>query len=89
MIALRGLPKIHKDNVPIRPLVNFTPAPTYKIAKILESLIRREVVLENSSSIKNNLELVEKIQNIEIKDSYMLAPLDIVKLYTNVQLMKR
>ena len=30
---LRGLPKIHKNNTPVRSLVNFTSAPSYKIAK--------------------------------------------------------
>ena len=32
---LKGLPKIHKNNMPARPLVNFMSAPSYKIAKKL------------------------------------------------------
>lgn len=31
--VLRGLPKIHKPNVPIRPLVNFRSSPAYKISQ--------------------------------------------------------
>ena len=38
--CLRGLPKIHKQNTPIRPLVNFTTAPGYKIAKTLVKIIK-------------------------------------------------
>jgi len=30
---LRGLIKIHKENTPIRPVVNFKIAPSYKLAK--------------------------------------------------------
>lgn len=58
--CLRGLPKIHKDGIPIRPLVNFIPSPPYNVSKKLEQIIRNQTVLENSHSIKNSLELVHK-----------------------------
>ena len=38
-----GLPKIHKENVPIRPLINYTSAPTYKTAKKLAQIIKKDV----------------------------------------------
>ena len=37
---LRGLPKIHKNNMPVRLLVNFTSAPSYKIAKKIDKIVR-------------------------------------------------
>lgn len=33
-----GLPKLHNENLPIRPLVNYTSAPGYKIAKKLQHI---------------------------------------------------
>ena len=56
---LRGLPKIHKDNMPVRPLVNFTSAPSYKIAKKIDKILRQYIVFNKNYSLKNSLELVD------------------------------
>lgn len=40
-----GLPKIHKHNIPVRPLVNFTTAPGFKTAKPLVRLIKDHLQL--------------------------------------------
>lgn len=55
----RGLPKIHKELMPIRPLVNFTSAPAYKLAKFLEKLLRSDININNGHSLKNSLELID------------------------------
>lgn len=81
---LRGLPKIHKPSVPIRPLVNFMPSPAYRVAKKLDKIIRNEIVLENSHSIKNSFELIDELKNKEIKGNHKLVSFDIVNLYTNI-----
>lgn len=80
----RALPKIHKDGIPIRPLVNFIPAPSYNIAKRIEQVIRQETTLKNSHSLKNSLDLIDKIKTTELKNGYTLASFDVVNLYTNV-----
>jgi hypothetical protein len=82
--TLRGLPKIHKQDTPIRPLVNFTTAPTYKIAKKLDRLLRLYFEFNSNHSLKNSLELVEKTKDLEIKSHHTLASFDIVNLYTNI-----
>lgn len=81
---LKGLPKLHKDDKPIRPLVNYTSAPAYKLAKKLERVIKKEVKLENSHSLKNSLELIEKVKNVNLNSRHTLASFDITNLYTNV-----
>ena len=40
--------------------------------------------MHNNHSIKNSIEFINKIQNINIKKSYKIASLDIVNLYTNI-----
>jgi hypothetical protein len=81
---LRGLPKIHKPDIPIRPLVNFIPSPGYKIAKKLDTIIRREFKFHNNNSLKNSYDLVNKISDTQLRDSYLLASFDVVNLYTNI-----
>jgi hypothetical protein len=82
--SLRGLPKVHKPEMPIRPLVNFTTAPTYKVAKKLDQILRIHYEFTTSHSLKNSLDFVEKTKDIEIQNHHTLASFDIVNLYTNV-----
>ena len=58
---LTGLPKIHKANIPVRPLINYTSAPGYKTAKKLYHIIKNSIVLKNNHSIKNNIDSYYKI----------------------------
>ena len=81
---LNALPKIHKPNIPIRPLINNTQAPSHKIAKHLDKLIRKHINLTNNTSVKNNIELVKKLEHIHILHNSTLASFDITNLYTNV-----
>lgn len=81
---LHGLPKVHKPDVPIRPLVDYTTAPTFKIAKKLEGMLKEHVTLANNYSVKNCYELVDKTKNLKIMNHHILASFDVVNLYTNV-----
>jgi len=82
--TIRGLPKVHKQNIPIRPLINFTTAPTYRIAKHIDKLLKQYITFENNHSVKNNIELVNKIESIKIPHGAKLASFDIVNMYTNI-----
>ena len=83
-----GLPKLHKENLPVRPLINYTSAPTYKIAKKLQHIIKNSIKMENVHSVKNTLEFIEKIKTIEILPNYKLVSMDIVNLYTNIPVLE-
>lgn len=79
-----GLPKIHKPNIPIRPLVNFTTAPSYKVSKKLAQIIKSSINLKNNHSTKNCIEFIDKLKDIQIKPNFRIASFDIVDLYTNI-----
>ena len=81
---LTGLPKIHKDDIPIRPLVNFTTAPGFKTAKNLVTLITDNIFLKNNHIIVNNIDFINKVNDIKLQASYKLASFDIINLYTNI-----
>jgi hypothetical protein len=42
---IRGLIKIHKQEAPIRPVVNWTNAPAYKVAKLLTKTLQAHIPL--------------------------------------------
>lgn len=57
---------------------------SYKISRTLEILIRKYVTFENTFSIKNNLELIKKIDNVTIPDRATLVSFNIANFYTNI-----
>jgi hypothetical protein len=42
---LKGLIKVHKENTPIRPIVNFRNAPTYSLAKMFTNVLKKYITL--------------------------------------------
>lgn len=86
--TLKGLPKIHKDNVPIRPLVNYTCAPTYKLAKKLEKLLKQHLVFDKNYSLKNSYDFIDKTKETTLKQHQQLVSFDVENLYTNVPVGK-
>lgn len=83
-----GLPKLHKTNIPIRPLVNYTTAPGYKVAKKLTEIIKNNIIIQNDNSISNSMHLINITKDIRIENNYKLASFDITNLYTNVPTQK-
>ena len=81
---LNAQPKIHKDNIPIRPIINYIKAPAYKLTKHIDKTIRQILNIKNDSHIRNNIELINKIKDIHIPHNSTLASFDIVNLYTNI-----
>ena len=56
-----GLPKIHKDGVPIRPIVNTRNSPTYQLAKFLAKKLK-VFVGQTPSYIKDSTHMVNEIK---------------------------
>jgi hypothetical protein len=81
---LYGLPKIHKDNIPIRPVVSYLSAPTYKLARRLNGILRQKSNFEPKYCLKNSLDLIEKIKDIDVPQGAILLSLDVDSLFTNV-----
>lgn len=80
--------KVHKSNVfseiPIRPVVAFNGSPTYELAKWLNTKLKNTVDCSFNHTVSNNLELVNKIKDINIPENSYLISLDISNLFTNI-----
>lgn len=81
---LYGLPKVHKDNVPLRPIVSFINAPTYKTSKYLADSLK--FMTTNKYNILNSYEFIDFIKLQNIPDNYLLISLDVVSLFTNIKI---
>jgi hypothetical protein len=81
---IRGLPKVHNEGCPIRPIINWQSAPAYKLAKHLNQLIQLYIPLPNAFNIKNPAQLIEDLLEIPYKQRMKLVYFDIENMYPNI-----
>ena len=82
--TLKGLPKVHKTNIAIRPIINWRNAPAYRLAKLVSDIIKKEIPLPNTFNVKNTVQLIKDLQEISISECTHLASFDIKDMYTNI-----
>ena len=79
------LPKIHKPNVPLCPIVSFIGTATYQLAKFLMQILV-PLVGNTKYTVKNSSEFVELISFIKLGKSESQVSFDVVSLFTSVPL---
>ena len=62
--------KTHKSNEPIRPVIDNTLAPAYKLAKYLNNKIKDYIDLPNTYVINNSKELAGELKQLHIGDHH-------------------
>ena len=77
-----GLWKIHKVNVPLRPIVSFVNSPTYNISKFLYKIIKP--LMTNRFSVKNSIDFIDHIKDVVIEEDDILVSFDVASLFTSV-----
>jgi hypothetical protein len=82
--SIRGLVKIHKPELPIRPIVNWCNAPAYKLAKMFALKIQQLTPLPFSFNIKNSSQLIHELKQTPLTPSSRFASLDITNMYSNI-----
>ena len=80
---LYGTPKIHKPDVPLRPIVSCIGSPTYQLAKHVTSLIA-PLTGRTSSFVKNSQHFVEMARDIKLLEGETMVSFDVKSLFTNV-----
>jgi len=82
--TIKGLIKLHKPGHPIRLVVNWKGAPSYKLAHLFTPKIKIMAPLPNTHNLENIRDLIRKLEDTPILPQFALASLDISNLYTNV-----
>ena len=78
-----GLPKIHKPNIPLRPIVASQGSPTYALAQYLADILK-PIVGKTKHNIINSKHLISTTKHLKIGDNEFLVSFDVVSLFTNV-----
>ena len=78
-----GLPKLHKPNIPLRPIVSSIGSPTYNLSKELARILS-PLRGKTTSYIKNSSHFVEMIKDRTISESDLMVSFDVKSLFTRV-----
>ena len=78
-----GLPKIHKANCPLRPIVSACGTSTYNLAKYLTKILK--VYTGNTSSfVKDSKDLTGKQKSLKIQEHEEMVSFDVSALFTSI-----
>jgi len=80
---LYGLPKLHKENIPLRLIVSFTDSPTYDLAKELSSLLKPFIGKSNNHG-RNSSDFASSIAHEVVQTDEIMVLFDVVSLFTKV-----
>ena len=77
---LYGLPKVHKQDVPLRSIVSLVSSPTYRfLANLLAP-----VVGQSCSHVRNSKDFAEFISQQALREDEIMVSFDVVSLFTCV-----
>ena len=83
---LYGLPKIHKDGVPLRPVLSAIGSPQYPVAKYLASVLKPVLMKYSTYCISDSFTFAKNINEMKYDKKPFLCSFDIKSLFTNVPL---
>ena len=80
-----GLPKVHKPNFPLRPIISAIGTHSYKLAKFLVPLLRP--FSTNTFTINDTFTFVKELRELNINtNDVIMASFDVKSLFTNIPL---
>ena len=80
---MRGVPKIHKDGRPMRPITSGVGSAPHRLAKILAKPLTKTMGSISDSHLRNSSDMMSRLENINFNGK-RLASLDVKALFTNV-----
>ena len=64
--TMYGLPKVHKEGIPLRPIVSNIGAPTYQLSKHLSGLLNQHTE-KTAHHVKNSFHFIRILESLKIK----------------------
>ena len=83
LLQIYGLPKIHKKEVSLKPIVCTIGSATYNLAKELNRILS-PLVGRTDSFVNNSFHFVNIISRIHLEDNDLLVSFDVKSLFTRV-----
>ena len=78
-----GLPKIHKEETPLRPIVSSIGAASYETAKELAKILK-PLVEKSMYHVHNTQDFIQQIKDIKLQKDQGMVSFDVKALFTSV-----
>ncbi|XP_076041951.1 uncharacterized protein LOC143025824 [Oratosquilla oratoria] len=78
-----GLPKVHKEGVPLRPIIAFRGSPTYNLARDLAKRLR-PLVESSERMLSNSADFVERLRGVSLGEEDCLVSFDVKAMFTSL-----
>ena len=76
-----GSPKIHKEEVPLRPIVDYTQTIAYRVSRELANILQ-PLVGKTEYHTENSQELVKEMTKLRVEEGESFVSYDVVSLFT-------
>ena len=78
-----GLPKIHKEGTPLRPIVSLRGSPMFGLAEWLTTGLK-PLILHSETTARSSTDFLERIRGIKLADDEVMVSFDVVSLFTSI-----
>ncbi len=78
-----GLPKIHKENIPLRPIVSLLGSPIYELSKHF-AMILHPLVKTSTHTVNNANAFLTNIKDLKLEPDEIMISFDVVSLFTSI-----
>nr|VZH95887.1 unnamed protein product [Spirometra erinaceieuropaei] len=83
MARFYGLPKVHKQGVPLRPIVSLRGTPTFGLSKWLYQRLRF-LTKDSQWTVKSAEEFLTRIKHLEVEADEVMVSFDVILLFTSI-----
>lgn len=80
---MKGLPKVHKPGIPMRPITSGIGSAPHRLAKILAKPLTKVLGSVSDAHLRNSGDLLNRLKELDFTDK-KLASFDVKALFTNV-----
>ena len=81
--VMYGLPKIHKEGVPVRPIISACGTYNFRLAKYLDQILK-PLIPTNNYIIKDTFDFVNKVSKLPNTPNQRMVSFDVESLFTNI-----
>ncbi|XP_076058000.1 uncharacterized protein LOC143035193 [Oratosquilla oratoria] len=81
--TMKGLPKIHKSSISLRPITSGIGSALHRLAKVLAKSLSSALGSISETHLQNSTDLIERLSNVDFSGKKLVS-YDITSLYTNV-----
>lgn len=80
---LYGLPKIHKEDYPLRPICSSVNSPSIKLCRYIVNILKN-LTSNSRYNVKDSIAFKDKLQKVTIKKTERMVSFDVVSLFPSI-----